>query len=716
MSAPETSRPDSTASDAAVLSPLAGAPKFSPPSTRNVSPARRALHERSNSQTNQFAGPTIRIVDDPGKDIYSKTPFPSQPSQILPPLNAPGYAFEHRGRRVSEGGTVANAVAKLEASKTLVPKPLQHSRKAARLSASTSTSEADTSLTAFSFSPSSTRFSQTSTPPSSPSVRSSLLTEKGLEVLEEVPSSPSRSTIRLIPPSTSASSESTSEAHALTPRASAASLASTASVDTLLHHRRSSSNFVVLNDTPSTKGHKYTPSSSSNKKKQASTNNTPSRRPTSQASLAHSLAFSDITSISDQPRPSTQGTEVIHEARATTLTSGTPIHYPIVRAPSANSLWAESRELPSITSRMNHRNSQVHHWSSQLSTIHSESEPRSTIGSPSFSVSLSQDGFDDYSGRANIPSERQAARSVPSSDNLSTSATDSSVAIPLPLFSPLTGPSHNDERGSDEALDTVSPLQSPPLRLKRSGLLRRFDSDSRSTLSASSSRPSSAQSDLSTFITNTIPGWARVYYRKGERVSIGPPESLSDSSELYRLPTAQSGRTDTPSEGNASFFIYRPRNRPHERLSQPETLDISDDLDQQEAYIIGPERHMSPPFTPRLRQDRRSQAQLSAWKAPSFDENFGSMLFSRQNRQIVLFCLGFLCPLLWMVAAVLPIPPDPQIGKKPRESQMDIERQLERNFGPVDDKSHKKATWWRNLNRVMSGLGTLLIGVIVSRS
>lgn len=67
-----------------------------------------------------------------------------------------------------------------------------------------------------------------------------------------------------------------------------------------------------------------------------------------------------------------------------------------------------------------------------------------------------------------------------------------------------------------------------------------------------------------------------------------------------------------------------------------------------------------------------------------------------------------------MLAACLPLPPDPALAKKPRDSQMDIERQLERNFGPVEDKSFKKATWWRNLNRVMSGLGTLLIGAIVS--
>jgi hypothetical protein len=79
------------------------------------------------------------------------------------------------------------------------------------------------------------------------------------------------------------------------------------------------------------------------------------------------------------------------------------------------------------------------------------------------------------------------------------------VAMPLPLFSPITGPSH-DGRDSDEVHDTISPLQSPPLRKKRSGFLRRVDSDSRSV---NSSRPGSSQSDLSTFVAQTLPTWAR---------------------------------------------------------------------------------------------------------------------------------------------------------------------------------------------------------------
>ena len=489
-----------TTSKSRNFSPLESAPTFSPPSSRSASPLRRPLHDRSNSQTNQYSGPTIRIVEDPGSDVYSKTPFPSQPSQILSPRKKPGYAFESRGRRVSDAGSVANAVAKIEAGTTLVPKPLQ-SKKAIRQSTSTSISDADT-LVASSFSPSSSRFSTGSTPQSS-----IFQEEKGLEILQEEASlSPQKSTIRAVTPSTSSSSgHDSGEGHALTPRASAASLASTASVDTLAnlpsgHERQSSSNSLA-----SPNYHKHTSSSESNNQKQASSTNTEQRQLIPKAST-ESFALSDYSYSSERPPSSANPSHTIHAARQVSLTSNVRVHYPIVRSPSASSLWAESREsLPIITSRMNPRTSQVHHWSSQLSTIHSESDRGSrSIERRSHSVSGQSNSRDDNGGiYTHVPRRRGTVGSVSSSDNVSSNFTESSVVMPLPLFSPITGPSY-DERDSEERQDTISPLQSPPLRNKRS-FLRRHDSDSRS----SSSRPGSSQSDISTFIHNTIPAWAR---------------------------------------------------------------------------------------------------------------------------------------------------------------------------------------------------------------
>jgi hypothetical protein len=498
----------SSTSDSPITSPLARAPKFSPPKSRNVSPARRPLHDRSNSQTNQYHGPTIRIVEDPGTDVYSKTPFPNQPSQILPPRNAPGYAFERRGSGVSDRTFVANVVAKFEANKTLVPKPLQQ-RKAVRHSTSTSTSEADT-LVASSFSPSSSRFSQGTTPPSSPPPDSSFFgKEKGLDVLEEVPPLPKKSTIRAVTPSTSSSAEAPLDA--LTPQPSAAPLASTASTalptQRNADHQRSTSRSSVTQ--PSGKDHKHTRSTGSYNKKQASSNNTAPSRPESTAS-AQSFAYSDYTNSSERPRSSSQPSPTLHEARTATLTTGVRVNYPVVRASSASSFRAESQELPTITSRMNNRASHVHQWSSQLSTIPSESERGSRSierASRSLSARSQSQSHEDHavSGRYFVPRRRETVGSISSSENVSEPSAESSVAMPLPLFSPITGPSH-DGRDSDEVHDTISPLQSPPLRKKRSGFLRRVDSDSRSV---NSSRPGSSQSDLSTFVAQTLPTWAR---------------------------------------------------------------------------------------------------------------------------------------------------------------------------------------------------------------
>lgn len=686
------------------FSPLSQAPKFSPPSTRNSSPIRRPLHDRSNSQTNQYVGPTIRIVEDPGTDIYSKTPFPSQPSQILPARTRPGYVFEGRGSRVSDQSQVANAVAKIESGKTLVPKPLQH-KKAIRHSTSTSISDADT-IVASSFSPSSSRFSQGSTPPSS-----IFPEEKGLEILEEdIPLSP-RPTIRAVIPSsppTSSSGADLPELHALTPKASAASLASTISADTIAHHRSSSSG----NCQPIHSSHQHTSSFGSIERKQASSTNQTPRRPSEKPSI-ESFAYSETSSFFSEP-PGSHPT--IHDARQVSLATGVRLHYPIVRAPSASSLRVESQNYPNITSRMNNRASQVHQWSSQLSTIASESERGSRSierSSRSFDARSQSQDYHAYtvdSGRQHIPRRRQTVSSISSSENVAPSTvTESSVVVPLPLFSPITRPSYEERDSTDERHDTISPLQSPPLRNKRS-FLRRHDSDSRSN----SSRPGSAQSDMSTFVHNTLPAWARVYYRRGERTSLGAPDTSTESSDSIRLTTAQSGRTSTPSDGNFPLSIYRPRNRPHVRLSHPESMSDGG-IVEQEIYVIGPARRpMMEPFTPRLRQDRRSQARLSAWKAPSFDESLGTMIFSRQNRQIVLFCFGFIFPIAWMFAAFLPLPPDPDLIQEPTPSQVDLERHFTSQLGPIDDRSYQKAVWWRNLNRIMAAIGTLLIGVIVA--
>ncbi|KAH7392880.1 hypothetical protein BKA66DRAFT_602216 [Pyrenochaeta sp. MPI-SDFR-AT-0127] len=698
------SPPHESASQTRLSSSFAHAPNFPPPTfnSSNASPPRKPLHERSNSQSNQFSGPTIRIVQDPDDAAYSKYPIPSEPSQILPPpRHAPGYGFERPGSRVSSGSQVANTIAKFEASRTRVPQPVLSRKKGFRHSVSTSASEADT-LVASSFSPSSLRFSQGSTPPSSPPPEINDF-EKALEVLEEeTPSLSQRPTIRAVP---------------LPLLVSAASFASTVPAASPHPISNAGNPSSVSADQPSSPGHYYSSSTESEKGRPSFVGNTDYRQPVLKTST-ESFAYSDISYTSIEPtytQPPSQPSPTLHEARTATFASGTRLHYPIVRAPSASGLRSESRDTPTIASRMQDR-SLVHQWSSQLSTIPSVSERDSrSLARGSLSFGARSHSQDSYVGNGRTYISRRRGQTVgsaqSSSDNVSSEGHTEFSAVPRPLFSPVSRASTEERDYHGEHLDTISPLPtSVPLRMKNSGYLQRHNSDAGST---TDSRPSSSQSNISTFIHNTIPAWARVYYQRGERISMGAPES--ESSGSIRLGTSHSGRTTTPLEGNFPLSIYRPRNRPRNRASQPDTISLSDDIQPIDGnvYVLGPNMHpLSGYSTPHLRTDRRGLSRYSAWKAPSLDDDLNSTLLGRQNRQILLFCVGFIFPLAWMIASVLPLPLDPNLAETP--SQANIEQQFAQAFGPADDKAFQKATWWRNLNRIMSGIGTLLIGVIIA--
>jgi hypothetical protein len=67
-----------------------------------------------------------------------------------------------------------------------------------------------------------------------------------------------------------------------------------------------------------------------------------------------------------------------------------------------------------------------------------------------------------------------------------------------------------------------------------------------------------------------------------------------------------------------------------------------------------------------------------------------------------------------MIASVLPLPPDPKAVEDSTASELDFEQRFDDQLGPIIDKSYQKANWWRNLNRIMSGVGTLLIGAIIA--
>lgn len=63
---------------------------------------------------------------------------------------------------------------------------------------------------------------------------------------------------------------------------------------------------------------------------------------------------------------------------------------------------------------------------------------------------------------------------------------------------------------------------------------------------------------------------------------------------------------------------------------------------------------------------------------------------------------------------MLPLPLPPELTKEATPSQINVEHVMSRHLNPIDQLQYQKARWWRNLNRIMSVVGVLLIGTIIT--
>lgn len=150
------------------------------------------------------------------------------------------------------------------------------------------------------------------------------------------------------------------------------------------------------------------------------------------------------------------------------------------------------------------------------------------------------------------------------------------------------------------------------------------------------------------------------------------------------------------------------RRRQWEEYQYPRSI-TSDHISD---YMV-PHPHLAP---------TRRQTRRSAWRPPSFVENFDTLVRSRSNRQILLFVLGFVCPFLWMIGAILPLPDRPVptgLGMPNLQPGEDLESALMKQAGEAErcwreEQIYLKGRWWRMLNRVMSVVGLLMIGAVVS--
>jgi len=378
---------------------------------------------------------------------------------------------------------------------------------------------------------------------------------------------------------------------------------------------------------------------------------------------------------------------------------------------------------------------------------------------------------------------------------------------PLPPIPPIP-----KSRDSDENFDTVSELQTPSLRPKRSGYSLRQRSNSMPSRSNSHSRHLSqvsyVDSERGSHGSSIFPAWAKHFYGgtatliSASKISLGSStpkqqqrqsHARNDSQWTERSITSRLGtgyseiETASPTSSHFLPSIFRPRTRPRgntegsktrrskrsrpsgEEDSRPDSLAIfNNPLPESRAGETlpsgqpkwgelkdtpEPERRPLPrqyskqkqwndmefprPMTkdrlsdfaiqePHLAHTKRGSNRLSAWRAPSFVESLDTLVRSRGNRQILLFALGFVCPLLWMLAAVLPLPKKP-VNKEDFEqsvqgSEEDVQAtMMKHEAGDAErrwreEKQWLKARWWRSLNRIMSVIGMLVIGAVVSSS
>ncbi|PHH74078.1 hypothetical protein CDD80_3321 [Ophiocordyceps camponoti-rufipedis] len=253
----------------------------------------------------------------------------------------------------------------------------------------------------------------------------------------------------------------------------------------------------------------------------------------------------------------------------------------------------------------------------------------------------------------------------------------------------------------------------------RSIMYSLFTSSDRNLHSSCSSRSNSISH-------SSIPAWAKLYYGSGERRFLASAlSSESLFSDFNSRSRGSSFLSRSPSAERYPSAIRSPRRRPFQAMSQRRHNDTATRDDGGVENIepppssFGPRRlrqQTSSIWSPHLRRDKRAYG-YKLWDSPSTVWSANESLLSRRRVQPTLFAIGFLCPLAWVIAAFLPLPPMPR-PKTVQEhlSASQTETQLEANLtlDMSDIRLYSHARWWRTLNRAMSVVGTFVVGAIIA--
>lgn len=423
------------------------------------------------------------------------------------------------------------------------------------------------------------------------------------------------------------------------------------------------------------------------------------------------------------------------------IDSGVPVQYPRIRAPSSSS----SRAGTSVTSERDFTPGPASgRCNPHLASGRWPSSSSSHAGAPASGRDFTPG---PASGRTNphLASGRwnphlSTVSSIWSADELTNipaqadTDSDREMAEPTPpppaALQPETTKSSvwlvdSSNDSEDERLDSLTKLPNRPVFTQSLS-----SSSKRSNSTRSLQRPGTGSST----ILNILPTWAKVYYLR-------EPMGLNSTLSMIDASRPSSAR---PGTSNSSVFnlvpgplnVPRPRSpdRPKSpehpvsssRPRAPQRRLESDPRDPRAHWVPSPQpedgevtgshlHRLRHSWSPHLMQDRRVVQQSSRrWRAPSLDSR-NEPLFGRRNIQVYSFCFGFICPLAWCIAGFLPLPPKPKMTPEmlEYESDSDVELALEAQCKNLQQRRHENARWWRNLNRWMISLGVVIVVIII---
>lgn len=615
--------------------------------SNNSSPRRRALHERTPSHTNECSPPaSVRAVSDKhpeqeGHHIYTATPYPTKPEQILLPRPGKGHEFVPDSRfHIDEGPSASTETYSTDISGLADSSVVDHS--IADWDLSSTFDAANTPPQLWEDDPSS---SKTSFPESKllEDEQSGLRDndEAGAIYSDEESTLPqSAPTIKTVAP----------DSVSRQPSGSGNVSSSNTSPNVVPLGPPSSPNYVAF-DTSSLNFVRIGPSSN-------------------QDSGSRSNSVSSLNSL---------GT-VIRYADAAPWTHGSSSELGPSRSQSFRS--SPPYQVPSMRSNSTRPSARSH---SRSATSSSEGTPRSdihqavvdsgvfiqypSIRAPSSGSRVENVSNSPGSSEDNLPAPSGDYSSARFRSHLSTVSSRWSAEDDSGFASPMNNNSRNmsetlspppvamtrqrltsssvwlvNESEDDEFLDSVGSL---PPRPTNPGVPTSQTSSSRSSSVRSNQRPGTSSS----FVTNILPTWAKMYYtteeepgnstlalvEEGSRPASARP-ATSNSTVIQRF-TSAIGRSRTSNETETSSG------------QQP----VSDLRDPRSHWVkpLAPSvtrpgssfHRLRPSWSPHLFPDRRNVApKSSAWRAPSLDSRTEPIL-GRRNIQVWSFCLGFICPL-----------------------------------------------------------------------